>query len=478
MPLIPPRVIRSARWLLRTSTFRFVLTYMALFGGSVLLLLTFLYWATAGYLMVQTDITIEAEVRGLAEQYATLGLPGLIRTIQKRVIDNDPVSGLYLLTTANSQYLAGNLDDWPSEITQTEGGWVDFEMPGKPERKLKSYRARARLFILQGRLYLLVGRDIKELEITKNLILRALTWGLAVTLWLALFGGITFSASLARRLENINRTSRRIMRGELGRRMPVLGTGDDFDQLADNLNAMLDQIEYLMAGIRHVTDNIAHDLKTPLTRLRNRLEQLLAEMPDSVTCRTEIADAIAEADQLLMTFNALLRITRIESGGESQQTTPVDLLAVAQDAHELYEALAEDKAQHLGLSIPPHTALRVAGDRDLLFQAVANLLDNAIKYTPAAGVIELAVIHTPESVILRVTDNGPGIPASQRDQVLQRFYRLESSRSTPGNGLGLSLVAAVAKYHQARLVLAEAPSGTGLQVSLHFPRVKELLAAE
>jgi len=478
MPLIPPRVIRSARWLLRTSTFRFVLTYMALFGGSVLLLLVFLYWATAGYLMVQTDLTIEAEARGLIEQYATRSLLGLVQTIQKRVLDDEPVSGLYLLTTPNYQHLAGNLSNWPPEITVTENGWVDFEVQEQMGRKLKTYRARARFFILPGRMYLLVGRDIKELKNTQNLILRALTWGLAVTLWLALFGGITFSASMARRLENINRTSRRIMRGELGRRMPVLGTGDDFDQLADNLNAMLDQIAYLMAGIRHVTDNIAHDLKTPLTRLRNRLEQLLVEMPDSTAGRTELADAIAEADQLLMTFNALLRITRIESGGESQQTTPVDLLAVAQDAHELYEALAEDKAQRLGLSIPPHTALRVAGDRDLLFQAVANLLDNAIKYTPAAGVIELAVIHTPESVILRVTDNGPGIPASQRDQVLQRFYRLESSRSTPGNGLGLSLVAAVAKYHQARLVLAEAPSGTGLQVSLHFPRVKELLAAE
>ena len=448
--------------LLRTSTFRLALLYMALFAGSALLLLGFIYWSTVAFMANQTDATIEAEITGLAERYRERGLNGLVGSIRKR-LERDPQSlSVYLLASPDYTPLAGNLTAWP-DVEPTQDGWLNFEFED-PRAGGRVFQARVRPFVLEGGLHLLVGRDTRELKATQQLIVRALLWGLAITVALALVGGITMSRSMLRRIEQINQTSREIIGGDLSRRVPTTGADDDFDQLAVNLNAMLDEIERLMGGIRQVSDNVAHDLRTPLTRLRNRLEQLRSELEASSPHRDHVERSIAEADQLLSTFAALLRIARIEAGGHRAGLVPIDLATLVQDAAELYEALAEEKRLQIDTSV--EHPVTIQGDRDLLFQAFTNLLDNAVKYTPDGGRVSLAVSQTGDFVDVTVSDTGPGIPAEERDKVVQRFYRLERSRRAPGSGLGLSLVAAVAQLHRAALILED--NAPGLEATLRF----------
>jgi signal transduction histidine kinase len=435
---------------------------MGLFAGSALLLLGFIYWSTVAFMANQTDATIEAEIVGLAEQYRERGLNGLVGTIAERLERDPESSSVYLLASPSYRALAGNLTGWP-DVEPTQAGWLDFEFED-PRADGRVFQARARSFLLEGGLHLLVGRDTRELKATQQLIVRALLWGLAITVALALVGGVAMSRSTVRRIEQINQTSREIMSGDLSRRVPTTGTADDFDQLAVNLNAMLDEIERLMGGVRQVSDNVAHDLRTPLTRLRNRLEQLRSELGDTSPHQEHVERSIADADQLLATFGALLRIARIEAGGHRPDLVPVDLAALVQDAAELYEALAEDKSLELATSVAG--AATIQGDRDLIFQAVANLLDNAVKYTPDGGRVALEVSRTRDAIDVTVVDTGPGIPVEERDKVVQRFYRLERSRRTPGSGLGLSLVAAVARMHRAVLLLED--NAPGLKATLRF----------
>jgi signal transduction histidine kinase len=450
--------------LLRTTTFRLALLYMALFGGSVLLLLGFIYWSTVAFVSSQTDATIEAEVVGLAEQYREHGAGGVVAIIRERVERDPDSSSVYLLVAPNYQPLAGNLTAWPSEAAE-EDGWLGFEFKD-PRAGGRLFQARARPFLLKGGLRLLVGRDTRALKTTQQLIVRALLWGLAITFALALLGGIAMSRSMLRRIEEINQTSREIMAGDLSRRVPTTGSADDFDELAGNLNVMLDEIQRLMEGIRQISDNVAHDLRTPLTRLRNRLEQLRCEMSPDSPQMEHVERSISDADQLLSTFGALLRIARIEAGGHRSVSEAVDLAELVQDAAELYEPLAEEKA--IALETRVEGSPSISGDRDLLFQALTNLLDNAVKYTPPDGRLSLAIRELEGRVEVSVSDTGPGIPADERGNVLQRFHRLERSRTTPGSGLGLSLVAAVAQMHRADLLLEDC--SPGLRVSLRFER--------
>ncbi|MEA3412559.1 MAG: ATP-binding protein [Pseudomonadota bacterium] len=449
--------------LLRSSAFRLALVYMLLFSTSVLILLGFIYWSTSAYMTDQTDATIEAEIAGLAERYDLDGLPGLLATINERVSRRPGGLSVYLLVTSAYKPLAGNLDRWP-DVDENEAGWLDFLLGGGGEEAGETHRARARTFRLRGGFRLLVGRDIHDLEDTRRTILRVLIWGLLVTVILAAAGGAMISRGTIRRLETINATSREIIGGDLSRRIPTRGTGDDFDMLAGNLNAMLGQIQTLMDDVARVSDNISHDLRTPLARLRNNLQDLLAVPPDNADWRVQVEQALAEADGILSTFNALMRIARVESSVRRGNFTELDLAGLVTDVVELYEPLCEDKGQHLEVETDPGS--RVRGDRDLLFQAIANLLDNAIKYTPSGGCIEVGLIGDKHGARLVVSDNGPGIPDAERAMVFRRFYRCEQSRTTAGNGLGLSLVAAVAKIHGVDLSLED--NRPGLRVACLF----------
>jgi signal transduction histidine kinase len=441
---------------------------MVVFATSVFLLLAFIYWRTAGFMTAQTDETIEAEIAGLAEQYRGSGVNGLINIIRERVARDPNAKSIYLLTTDDFLKLAGNIDQWPKG-SPSESGWINFTLNEKIGWQGPERLARARIFEVQGGLHLLVGRDVDELTNLKKVIERAINWGMGITLALALLGGFLMSRSTTRRIEVINNISRRIMNGHLSLRIPTRGTDDDFDQLAGNLNQMLDRIVYLMEGIRHVSDSIAHDLRTPLTRLRNQLENTLIAV-DNDDARDQVGRAVAEADQLLATFNALLRIARLETRGNTADMQPVALDELVTDACELYEALAEDKGQTFEQSLA--TGVVVDGDRDLLFQMVSNLIDNAIKYTPEQGQIHIEVRQEGERAVFAVSDSGIGIPDDEKGQVFQRFYRVGKSRSLPGNGLGLSLVSAVAEIHQGEIILTDSypeQEDRGLTVTVRIP---------
>lgn len=461
----PAPVVLSLRVanILRSSTFRLAILYMLLLGLSVGVLMAFIYWSTAGYMDRQTAATIGVEIQGLAEQYRRRGLPGLSSVINERVARDPLGSSVYLLVDDALKPLAGNLDRWPTGFPDEEG-WIGFRLRERGPDRAEEHAARGQVFLLHGGLRLLVGRDVRDLEATRALILDALAWGLAITAALALLGGWLMSAGVVRRLESINQTSREIMAGDLSRRIPLNGSGDDFDQLAASLNRMLERIEALMSGVRQVSDNIAHDLRTPLTRVRTKLELLRNDLDGCESARLLAGETIADTEEMLATFNALLRIARIESGARRAAFAPVDLTALMRDLAELYEPLAAEKGQALSLDV--EGALWIIGDRDLLFQALTNLVDNAIKYSPPDGSIGLSGRLEGQWVTVTLLDSGPGIPAEARERVLDRFVRLDDSRSTPGSGLGLSLVKAVIDLHQASIDLGGGP--TGLRVTLRF----------
>ncbi len=449
--------------LLRSSTLRLSILHMAAFGLSVLVLLWFIYTSTAGFMERQTDETINAEIQGLAEQYSQLGLTGLIRVIKSRVAKDKAGSSVYLLTDWKFNPLAGNLPEWP-KFRDTGSGWFDATL--EDTENFEPRRVRMRYFLLPGNFHLLVGRDVSLRLKMERLIMDALIWGLGLTVVLGGVGGLLTSRWMLKRIDVINKTSREIMAGDLTRRIPSRGAGDEFDRLAGNLNAMLDQITKLMDGVKQVSNNIAHDLRGPLNRIRAGLELSLAKSRTPEEYRAVLEATVSEIDNLLMTFNALLTIAQAESGARRQDFTDIDLTSLAADVAELYDPLAEEKGLTLTVSLAP--GVTVPGNRHLLSQALANLLDNAVKYTPAGGAIALSLAAPATGPELTVADTGPGVPAEHRELVLERFARLESSRNTPGSGLGLSLVAAVAGLHRAALRLED--NAPGLRVTLAFSR--------
>ncbi len=459
----PDRPAISVRRLLRTNAFRLAALYFALFATSALGLLVFIYFSVAGFIEVQTEATLDADLTGLAEQYEQRGIAGLVQIIGERSRGERNDETLYLITDPLSRKLAGNLSVWPKAET-IRPGWIRFPVETKRGTLTETHPAIGNTFVLPGGFRLLVGRDLRDAAAFRSRITQTLTWAAIATLGLGIVGGFLMTRNMLRRVETVNRTSARIIHGDLGQRVPLNGSGDEFDQLAGNLNLMLDQIERLMAGMRQVTDNIAHDLRTPLARLRARLEVTLLEKPDAERYGEALTETIAEADQLLVTFNALLSIAEAEAGSRRDTMAVVDLGEIAASVAELYEPVADEKG--LILAVSTGQGVKVRGDRHLLSQAIANLLDNAMKYTPQ-GSVTLSTSQQGETARLEVADSGPGIPAERREAVFDRFVRLEGSRSTPGNGLGLSLVRAVAKLHGGA-VWAEG-NDPGLRVVFTLP---------
>jgi signal transduction histidine kinase len=445
--------------LFRTSAFQLTLIYMVLFSVSALALFAFIYWQTVGYLEGQTNAVIEAEISGLREQYERRGLEGLIEVVAERVRRDADRRSIYLFADSNLRPLQGNLNYWPMDVPDASG-WVTFE---EPQRDGPSIPVRARVLRVGQGLLLLVGRDIRELARMTAVFRRALLLGSSLTLALSLVGGLLMSLSARQRIAGINRTTRRIMAGDLSQRVPAIGSWDEHDELAKNVNAMLDQIEGLLGGIRHVGDSIAHDLRGPLTRLRNKLETLATQATPN---RDGLAECVEQADALLATFNALLRIARVESGAYRSAFARVDVSRVVADVCELYHAAAEERSVHL--TCDGGQGAVVFGDRELLAQALTNLLDNALKYTPEEGTVDVTLAQTKTRVRITIADSGPGIPAHLRERVLERFSRLDEARSRPGNGLGLAMVKAIAEQHDGVLELSD-NEPHGLRASLELP---------
>ncbi|WP_422020901.1 sensor histidine kinase [Pyruvatibacter mobilis] len=454
--------------LLSTTTFRLALVYLALFLASASALLAYLYWNTAGFLARQTETTILAETSALVSQYDEGGRAALVHGVITKA--RDPRQNLYLLEDQNGEALGGNLTSWPLMASDTDG-WLSFVYPRRTvEGEVEIHEAIAVMTRLPEGMSLLVGQDIEERRQLEAQITNALGWAVGAMIVLGILGGAIISRNLVARIDDINRTAKDIMGGELSRRIPVTGAGDEIDQLAENLNDMLDQIERLMLGMRQVTDNIAHDLRSPLNRLRNRLEVTLMKPATQEEYAQALEKSIHEADELLGTFNALLLIARAEAGAARDGMDWVDLSALAQDAAELYEPVAEEAGLRLDLAIEP--GIEYHGHRELLAQAIANLLDNAIKHAAhpggiGEGVIRLAVqSRGSRGAEVSVSDNGPGIALEDRERVLGRFVRLEQSRNTPGSGLGLSLVSAVTRLHGGALRLEDNEPGLRVIIGL------------
>jgi signal transduction histidine kinase len=447
------------RTLLHTSVLQLTLVYVALFGVSVLALFYLIYWSTVGYLERQTNETIQVEIDGLLEQYERRGASGLADVIAERVRHDEENRSVYLLADAIGRPLAGNLPYLPQQFDALTGQWLDFV---KPDEGGANTPVRVGLIRIGPGLRLLVGRDIRELAQIRQLFARTSIYGLTLTMALAIAGGVLMAFSARRRLADLNRTTRQIIAGDLSRRAPLRGSGDEHDELARNINAMLDQIQGLLEGMRHVGDSVAHDLRGPLTRLRNRLETLAtAEQPR----REDLLECVEQVEHVLDTFNALLRIARVESGAHRSAFAALDLERIVRDVCELYQAAADERQIELHCTV--RAAVEVFGDRELLAQALTNLLDNAVKYTPTGGRIVVTLERTEDVARIRVADSGPGVPAADRDRVLQRFARLDQARSQPGNGLGLALVNAVTTQHHGRLSLAD--NAPGLAVTIEIP---------
>ena len=371
--------------------------------------------------------------------------------------------------------LATNISGWPRVANDRQDGWIDFTLDDYRVAGNQEFRARARVLEFDNRYNLLVGRPMRDLANLKELVGRALLGGLILTVALGFIGGYMLRQTLRSRLGAINQTSRRIMQGDLRRRIATRGTEDEFDELANNLNSMLDQIEHGMEGVRRVSDNIAHDLKTPLARLKNKIEELKFKVAGRPEEEIALEHIIQEADGLLSTFNALLRIARIEYSEQRKAFTKLDVNSIVRDLLDLYEPLVEEKGQSLTVTLGP--PIEIEADRDMLFQAFANLIDNAIKYTPVGGEIgirsELVVVkeskarnkRAKESWFVEISDDGPGIPEHEHEKVVQRFYRIDPSRTTPGSGLGLALVFAVLKLHKLDLDFIDTEPGLSVKVS-------------
>jgi signal transduction histidine kinase len=456
--------------LLRTTAFKLTLVYLGVFVLFAASLLGYFALNTRRLITEQITATVNGEVNGLSEQYGQGGLRRLVNVVDVR--SRRPGSSLYLVTTPSGEGLAGNVGSLEPGVLD-QPGWLETNYHRLEAPEGAEHRALVRVVQLPGGFHLLVGRDLDERERLFGIIVNAGQWSLALVIVLGLVGGFFVSRRVLSRIDAMTGTAQTIMAGDLSGRLPVAGTGDELDRLADNVNAMLERIEALMRGLKEVSDNIAHDLKTPLTRLRNRCEQALRSASGEASYRAALESTIAESDELIRTFDALLMIARAESGQARENMTDFDASEIVRDVGELYEPVADEKG--IALKIDAPAAAPVRGNRELVSQALANLIDNAIKYAGPNGKVngipaEIVVKagNDGERITLSVADRGPGIADADRGRVVERFVRLEQSRSEPGSGLGLSLASAVARLHGGELKLED--NHPGLRTTIALPR--------
>ena len=442
--------------LFRTTSFRLTLLYVSAYTVSVTVLFAIIYWSTAGYLSRQLDASTDMELASLLDGEPGAGLAHLRNAVEERA-RGAPAGFFYLLQDHEGKVLAGNLPPRPPQA-----GIVETVEPTLFETGTEPHGIRGRGVPTVDGSFLFVASDNFQIEEMQELIQRAFGLALGVTLVLGLGGGAFISASLLRRVEVVSRTSREIVGGNLDRRMPVNGSGDEFDHLSVSLNTMLDRIGELMEGFRQVSNDIAHDLRTPLSRLRQRLERARRRTTTVEALQETVDGAIQNIDEILDIFGALLRIAQIEGGSRRPSFAKVDIGELMASMGEIYQPVAEERAQKLSYAV--EQGLVISGDRELLVQMFSNLVENAIRHSPDGAAISLEATRANGRVQMIVRDSGPGIPPEFYHRVFQRFFRLEESRTTPGDGLGLSLVAAVAALHAIEVTLGD--NRPGLVVSL------------
>jgi signal transduction histidine kinase len=454
----------------RSFAFRYTLIITGMFVVLQFVVFGVLYWMTLSVYEWRVNATIHQDSDALRIQFIDLRVDEMAEIINLRCVDEPGEFDEYLLASADYEFIAGNIPTWPAEVGHTSDLIDILLLDQDPEPEIHRVRA---VTLHSGHL-LLVGRNLTQLEHIRKLIRKALSRAVLLTTIVGLVGGYVVSRAIGARVARISSTSRAILDGDVKRRMPVSRRGDEFDELAEQLNAMLNQIERLMKGMRDVTDNIAHDMRKPISRLRNRVEITLMHERDNEAYRETLEQCIEDADDILEMFNGLLTIALAESGRPRESFREVDLSRVVRTSAEVYGPAAEEVGLQLNLRADQPAVL--TGDPNLLAQAVANLLDNAVKYARGSGGVTVETRERGDRVVLIVADRGPGIPDHFREPALERFTRLEPSRTTPGSGLGLSLVRAVARLHGADLMLED--NAPGLRITLDFPKKKPIPAMD
>jgi signal transduction histidine kinase len=455
--------------LVRSTAFRLTLVYLLIFVLYAAALLGYFALNTGRLITEQISETVDSEIAGLTQAYTVGGLRQLILILENRSLR--PGSSLYLVTAPTGQALAGNVGSLAPGVLD-KNGWSETVYRRLDEQETAEHSALVRVTQLSGGFRLLVGRDLEERSRMREIITAAARGSFALVIVLGLAGGFFVTRRVLRRFDAMTETTQRIMAGDLSERLPIAGTGDELDRLASNLNDMLERIEALMRGLKEVSDNIAHDLKTPLTRLRNRCEEALRSARGEPEYRAALESMLDESEGLIRTFDALLMIARAESGHSRENMTLFDAADIVRGVGELYEPVAEEKG--LDLKVEASAPAWVRGNRELLSQALANLVDNAIKYSQppeeTSGTSEIVLSAREEEgrVLISVADRGPGIAPPDRVRAVERFVRLPESAAQPGSGLGLSLAAAVATLHGGTLTLED--NAPGLRVVIALPR--------
>ena len=467
--------------LFRTTAFKLSAIYLVVFAALAVFIIIYIAHNTSEVLGRQLNETIDQEIGDLVRQYDRGGIGRVVRFVDH--LSRRPGASLFLVTDFSGNAIAGNVASVPAAVLADPDArpqrvrYARFDGTGD---EVDDQLALVKVVELPSGFRLLVGRDIGEREQFRDVIRQAFRITIVVMIALGLLSWFFVNRRVLKRIDSVSETSKQIMSGDLSGRLQITGTGDEFDRLAENLNAMLGRIEQLMVGLKEVSDNIAHDLKTPLTRLRNRVETALREPIDATNTREVLEQVIEDSDQLIRTFDALLAIARVEASSSGVVMADIDVAEIAAEVAEMYEPVAEDAGMRFTVDLAGPA--KVHGNRELIAQALANLVDNALKYgTPEEATetddaadenddrnaISLKVAREGPTVVAAVADRGPGIPEADHEKVRQRFVRLEASRNAPGSGLGLSLVHAVARMHNGDLDFAD--NHPGLVSTLRFP---------
>lgn len=449
------------RKLLNSTIFRLTLLYAAFFSVSIIFILTFVYLATVREIENQIKHRINVELNQQQVVFNTHGIEGVKKEAAQFMEDDDEALLIYLLEDKDGKILVGNMESWPQDIERDEN-WLMFDIESHNEANGVHVLARDKTFATGARV--LIGYSLKGPDRTQKIMFDVVSASIVLAFVITAFGGAMFSGVIRRKLELVNHICRQVIAGNLNVKVPVMGSEDEFDHLSSNVNAMLSRIVELVNGLRHTSDNIAHDLRTPLNRHRIRLEGMVKHPPEKREMLENIKGGIEEIDVIVETLNSILRISQAQSGVTSGHIVAFDLSAIAIDVVEFYAEFAEQKNITMESDVP--SGLMVTGDKPLITQAIANLIDNAIKYTHPGGKISVTFNRSGPYIECIVADNGPGIPPTLYDKVKERFFRMEESRTSPGTGLGLSLVDAVAKLHRGELTFAD--NLPGLKAIFHF----------
>lgn len=466
--------------LFRTTAFKLSLLYLAIFAIGCSIVIGWTAWNVRRLVEQQIRAANDAEIKGLSEQYAQAGVRRLVFVVDRRT--RQPGASLYLVTNFQGMRITGNVAALPPGVLEQTGPVETLYQ--RDDSQSMDRTALARIFVLPGGFRLLVGRDLEDRDNIYSVMGKALATSLIWLVLIGTLGGLFVARRVLRRVDAMNASAQTIMLGDFSGRLPVSGSHDELDRLAINLNSMIARISGLMEGLKQVSDNIAHDLKTPLTRMRARAEQALREAETSQDHRAALEKVIEESDNLLKVFNALLTIARAESGAARAHMDKLDVSAMIADVVELYEPVAEDAGGRIEIHVAPN--LHAHGNRELLGQAMANLIDNAIKHglrngpedaTPNSGKsISITALSQGGGIEISVADHGTGIPAVERERIFERFVRLEDARSTPGSGLGLSLVQAIVRLHNGTIHVED--NDPGARVIIRVPAIESASASQ